>query len=436
MTAIPAGRRVAGWIAALFGLLVLLQRFAVPGLTVVSLLVPAVVAWTVAARLAGVLEVDRTRLCWWLAFAGVSAIGMLVQQQVVDGALISISAWALMVVVWMPFVMRAVDRGAATYLCTLRYVSRIAGALAALAVLMVVLQLLGLPYRDVFATVVPENLQLEGFVISYPITWGSSIYKANAWIGLEPSFVSAQIGVGLLAAVLTRARMWLVVLLILGLIATVAGSGILIVLVGLVVVLLHRSRGVLLRYAPVGAIAVGISLLTPFGANLLDRSTEFRSDNSSASLRALQPYEVLWPRWIADPVGALLGHGPGSSQRIVDSTNVLGLLVPTPAKIFFEYGMLTGLLLAVFMLICYWGGPSRTFGVSLLVSLWVLQPGSTTLTITLPLLVLVTLFSPRWGPPIETLDLRRMNGTVRESGPESRSEPAMPAAWRDPARSL
>ncbi|HEY5879952.1 MAG TPA: hypothetical protein VIU11_13655 [Nakamurella sp.] len=429
MTATAAQRRVAGWIAALFGLLVLLQRFSVPGLTVVSLLVPAVVAWMILARLVGVIEVDRTRLCWWLAFAGISALGMLVQQQLVDEALISYTAWALMVVVWLPFTMRSVDRSTSTYLCLLRYVSWIAAGLAALAVTMVALQLLGVPYRDMFASVVPVNLQLEGFVISYPITWGSSIYKANAWIGLEPSFVSAQIGVGLLAAIFTRARMWLVVLLILGLIATVAGSGIMIVLVGVAVLLAHRSRNILLRYAPVAAVAVGISLLTPFGANLLDRSTEFQADNSSTSLRALQPYEVLWPRWTADPIGALLGYGPGSSQRIVDSTNVLGLLVPTPAKIFFEYGMITGFLLAVFMLICYWGGPSRTFGVSLLVSLWVLQPGATTLTITLPLLVLVTLFSPRWGPPIETLDLGRLT--------PSRPDNAMPAAARrEPAGSL
>jgi hypothetical protein len=429
MTSTAGQRRIAIWVAALFGLLVLLQRFSVPGLTMVSLLVPAVVAWVVLARLAGVIEVDRTRLCWWMAFAGVSALGMLLQQHLVAEALISYTAWALMVVVWLPFTMRSIDRSTATYLCLLRYVSWISAGLAALAVSMVALQLLGMPYRDVFAAVVPETLQLEGFVISYPITWGSAIYKANAWIGLEPSFVSAQIGVGLLAAVFTRARLWLVVLLILGVIATVAGSGIMIVLVGLVVVLLHRSRTILLRYAPVAAVAVGISLFTPFGANLLERSDEFQSDNSSASLRALQPYDVLWPRWIGDPVGALLGYGPGSSQRIVDSTNVLGLLVPTPAKIFFEYGMIAGLLLAVFMLICYWGGPSRSFGVSLLVSLWVLQPGATTLTIMLPLLVLVTLFSPRWGPPIETLDLRRL--TI------SRSDTAMPAAVRrEPAGSL
>jgi hypothetical protein len=55
------------------------------------------------------------------------------------------------------------------------------------------------------------------------------------------------------------------------------------------------------------------------------------------------------------------------------------------------------------MLMCYWGSPSRTFGLALLASLLVLQPGTTTIVIVAPLLVLVTLWSPRTGEPIEKL---------------------------------
>ncbi len=407
MNPTPAQRRVAGWLAGLFGLLVVLQRFSVPGMTNVSILVPVVIVWTVLAGRARVLEVDRTRLCWWSAFAAASGFGMLVQQRLVDHAVISVTAWLLIVVVWLPFTMRAVDRSIPTYLCLLRKVSWISAALAALAVIMVGLQLVGVAYRDYVAQLVPPDLQLEGFVISYPITWGSPIYKANAWIGLEPSFVSAQIGVGLLAAIFVQARLWVVLLQVLGLIATVAGSGIVIVLVGLLVILMYRSRVLLLRYGVVAALAVVASLFTPFGALLLGRSTEFQGDDTSTSLRALQPYGTLFPRWVADPLGMLVGYGPGSSQRVVDATNVLGLLVPTPAKVFFEYGLVAGFVLAAFLFVCYWGGPSRTFAVTLLVSLWALQPGSTTLAITLPLLVLVTAFAPRGGPPLETVDLSR-----------------------------
>jgi hypothetical protein len=46
------------------------------------------------------------------------------------------------------------------------------------------------------------------------------------------------------------------------------------------------------------------------------------------------------------------------------------------------------------------------FSVSLLVSLWVLQPGTTTMVIVAPLLIFVTLWSPRVEAPIEGPVLR------------------------------
>lgn len=215
--------------------------------------------------------------------------------------------------------------------------------------------------------------------------------------------VSAQIGLGLLAALFVRARMSFVVVLLLGLVLTVSGSGIVLVVVGVLVMLLHRSRLLLVRYALWASMIVAASTLTPFGKLLLDRATEFQSSGSSASLRALEPYDLLYPTWIDHFSGVLLGYGPGSSQRVVNGTNVSGLLVPSPAKIFFEYGLIAGLILAVFILGCYWGSPSRAFGFSLLCSLWILQPGTTTVVIVAPLLVFVTLWSPRTGPPIESL---------------------------------
>lgn len=396
-------RRSARWVAGLFLLIVLLQRFSVPGLPEVALLIPVIILWVVLALIRQVVVLDQSRLTWWLAAAFLTSAAMLIQDRWVPGAEISITAWGLIFAVWLPFTVRLAHRGAAGYLAMLRYVSAIAATLAAGAVVMVGTQLLGVPYRDWFAERVPEFLQLGGFVLSYPIVYGSEIFKANAWIGLEPSMVSVQIGLGLLAAIFVRARIVVVVLLLLGLIATVSGSGIVMVAVGLTVMLFHRCRALLLRYAGLALITVVASTFTPFGQLLLNRSTEFQSSGSSASLRALEPYSVLYPRWIGELSGVIFGYGPGSSQRVVNETNILGLLVPTPAKIFFEYGLIAGLILAAFMLMCYWGSPSRTFGISLLVSLIVLQPGTTTVVIVAPLLVLVTLWSPRTGQPIENL---------------------------------
>ena len=396
----PEELRTARWVACLFLLVVLTQRFGLPNQPV-PLLLPVIGVWAVAAAAKGVVVVDRARLAFWLTGASVGALVMLVQATVVPGAQISITAWGLIVAVWLPFVVRLVHRSSAAFRAMLRYTTRIGLVLASIAVVMLVSQFVGLPYRDWLAEVVPAPLLLTDFVITYPITYGSAIYKANAWIGVEPSMVSVQLGLSLLAAILVRERAWKVLVLLVGLAATLSGSGIVIAGIGLVVMLGFRSRTLVVRYVPVAVGAVVAILLTPVGQLLLGRSTEFQSDNSSTSLRALQPYQLLYPLWREHLSGVLLGYGPGSSQRLVEASGVTGLLVPSPVKLFFEYGLLAGGVLAAMMLACYWGGPSRVFAVSLLVSLWVLQPGTTTMVIVAPLLIFVSLWSPRTESPIE-----------------------------------
>lgn len=390
----------ARWAAGLFVIIVLFQRFALPGVPV-AILVVLVPLWCGVGAARGLLVIDSTRLRWWCAAAGVTALAMPMQSLLVPGASISITAWGLFVAVWLPFTLKLVERSTEAYRLMLTYVTAVAAGLAALCVLMIAWQATGHAYADWFGRVVPLPLRLTGFVITYPISFGSTLYKANAWIGVEPSMVSAQLGLGLLAALYTRSRAVVVLLLVAGLIATLSGSGIAIALVGVVVMLSYRSRGLAARYMPVVLAAVAAAALTPFGSLLFGRSTEFGTSNSSASLRALQPYALLFPDWREHLTGVLFGYGPGSSQRLVTDSNVVGLLVPSPAKVFFEYGLLPGGVLAAFMLLCYWGGTSRAFALSLLVSLWFLQPGTTTSVIVAPLLVFVTLWSPRSGQLLE-----------------------------------
>lgn len=420
-------RRAARWVTVLLALIVLLQRVSTPGVQDLSILVPLVVGWCAVALARGVVVLDRTRLAWWLAAAGVTAIGMLVQNAVVAEARISITAWGLFMTVWLPFVTRLSAGSVRAYDHFLHRATNVLTALAGLTIVMVGSQLLGLPYRDWVGGLLPESLQQQGFVITYPIFYGSPIYRGNGWIGLEPSMISAQLGLGVLAALLAGARVWKMVVLLVGLVCTVSGSGVAIVVVGLVVVAMTPARRRLLPYAPLGAITVVAMTFTPFGRELLERSNELQTSGSSASLRALEPYEVLWPAWTQHLSGMLLGFGPGSSQRLVADTNRLGLLVPSPAKVFFEYGLIGGLVLASLLFICYWGGPSRAFGLGLLVSLWAFQPGTTTMVIVAPLLLFVTLWSPRSGAPLE-------DRLGRHRGDDLLDEPAVAAPGRDVGR--
>lgn len=388
------------WCTWLIVLMIVTQRLAVPGVAV-PLLLPIAMAWTALALRAGILELDIRRLMLWCTAAAATALTMLLQTQFHSGPIISFTSWALILVVWLPAVCRFVDRRASTYRQVLRRTAQVCGVLAAACVLMISIQLLGVPYRDVVADVVPAPFLQQFFTTTSPVEFGSSIYRANAWIGLEAASVSFQLGVGLLAAILVKTSRWLIALLVVGLFATVAGSGYLIVLVGLLAILAFPARRLLVRYLVPLAGVGGILAVTPFGQILLARAGG-ASDDRSASLRAVTPYIDLWPSWSTDLVTALLGGGAGSSQRLVD-LGVYTALVPVPAKIFYDYGLLAGGVLAFFLIFCYLDSLSATLSLAFFASLWTVQPGSNTAIFVVPVLLLVTFWAPRAEPRIEEL---------------------------------
>lgn len=372
----------------------LLQRLAVPGLPVPLLLplVLGVAAWALAR---GLITFDRTRLFAWLLAAGTTALVIPVQSFVLQREFVSVGSWALFMAIWTPFTLRVVDRRLRTYVATLRVVVATNAWLAGACIVMMASQYAGLPYRDWLADVVPTPFLLDGFVITYPIAYESPIYRANAWIGLEPSMVSLQMGVGLVAALLIGSRATTVLVLTGGLVAATSGSGFAVLAVALVVLLATGARRQLRRFMVPAAVVVVVGLSTPMGQSIAARLTEGGEEQSSTSLRAILPYEYLWPTWSQDFLGVLVGFGPGSSQASVEESGILGLITPTPVKVFFEYGLLPGSVLAAMMVVCYVGGPSRTIAVSLFVSLWTLQPGTTTVLVLVPVLLLVSWWAPR-----------------------------------------
>jgi hypothetical protein len=389
----------ARWVGALFLCCVLLQRFAATD--GISILVPIVLAWVVAAVYFGVAELDPTRLVLCATAIVFTGLGMLAETAWVSNVSISVNSWALVIATYLPFVVRLVDRSRETYVLTLGYVVRIGLGLAALCIVMMGSMLVGLRYTDVLANSVPSGLLLHNYSITYPIAWQSPIYKANGWIGLEPAVVSLQLGLALVAAVLLDRKLRTVLVLAIAMICTVAGSGILFFLVAFGVMLVLPRRNALRRCGPLLGLVVVMLLATPFGQLFLGRITEYDSPTASTSLRFGTAYVQLWGPWTVDGITPLLGLGPGSSQRIVDGSGILGLLTPTPAKIIVEYGIIAGLVLAVFLISCYFGTPSRTLAISLFVSLWTVQASLSSTVLVSNVLILITLWSPRPGRPID-----------------------------------
>lgn len=394
------------WVIALFAAFVVLQRFSVPGMTNVSLLLPLLYGWSALALYRGVVEFDAARLALWLLAAGSTAVVTPLQMAFDRAPMVSVTSWALLMVQFLPATLRLVDRDPATYRAAMAGIARICTWLASLSVAFMASQFVA-PYEDLLAEYVPSSMLLAGFNTSYPLTYGATLYKSNAWICLEASFLSYIMAVGLLSAVHTRARLWRILWLLLGLFTSASGSGFAILAVALLVMLMRRDRKGLKRLGLPILVVVAGALCTPFGWSVLSRVGEIGNSRSSGSVRTFAPYTAMWPTWRSDGWSTLLGRGAGASQRLVTDTGIPGLLNPTLMKVFFDYGVLAGFLLFVLIWALYLKSPSVVMAVSVGVSMWTLQ------TANVPFVVCVYCVITLWSPVTERLS----NGKWRTLSP-------------------
>ncbi len=401
------------WICALFVLNFAVQRISLPGLSI-PLTAPLTVLWLGLAWKLGILAIEPRRLTLWLLGAGASAL--VVAPQLLWGSrpYVSVNSWAFWMVIWFPTVFMMAERTRATYERMLRAVTNVGVALGLVSMAFIAVQLAGLPYRDYLAEVLPPRLLVQNFNTSYPLFYGNPLYKSNGWLALEPSFMSFTLGLTILAGLLCGARLWKVAVMGLGLVATVAGSGFAIVIVGVLVMAVTRQRVLLAKYVFPGIVGAVLVAQTTIGAAILGRVDEAGQSRSSTSLRTLEPYLYLWPRWVEDWTRVIFGGGAGSSRFVAEGSGIRGLLAPTIGKIFYEYGLIVGVILFAVVLTCYVRTPEPAIAIAVAVSMCVVQPPAQ------PLLVPAFLLATLWAP---TYRGNRLIGT----GPEGPPRP--PPSW-------
>jgi hypothetical protein len=381
----------ATWVTVLFALTFLLQRISLPGISI-PVTVPIAILWVGLGFLRGLVTIDPRRLLIWCLAAAVSGAMVLPQLMLVASPFVSFNSWTFWIVIWLPLVVRLRDRSRLQYVRTLRSVARVGLGLAVLSVVFMVSQLFGVRYYDWVADVMPDNLLVHDYAISYPISYGSPIYKSNGWVTLEPSFLSFMIGVCLVCALVTRMSVVKVLVLVAGLLSTVAGSGMAVVTGYVVCLFLVGRIGNLRRYAVPALLLIGSFTTTVFGQAVSERVLEFGQARSSTSLRTIEPYVELLPYWVSDPVCVVIGHGAGSSAEIVRGMAITGLLVPSTAKVVFDYGLVGGTGLIILMIFTYVRSPEPLFALSMAASMFVLQ------TAAQPLVICSIMLFAFWSP--------------------------------------
>jgi hypothetical protein len=269
--------------------------------------------------------------------------------------------------------------------------------LAWLAVAQIVLQLVGWKYTDILGTIVPHGLLLHNFNTSYPVDYGASLYKANGFFCLEPSYCSQYLALGLVAHIVRGASWRRVLLYILAILATVSGTGLLLLAGAMIVVSIRRgpqfAMSVLLL---VGIIALVISL-TPAATPFQKRLTETSSSQSSGSLRFVQPYSRMWNGLGKDPLSVAFGQGSGFADR--DATTFfegtgLPLNYAMFPKIILEYGVVGSVFFLAFLASAFTrGSPSFELSGATLVFVTILSGSLLSPTVMYTPLVLIVWFA-------------------------------------------
>jgi len=216
---------------------------------------------------------------------------------------------------------------------------------------------LGAHWAFPIENLMPQALVVERFNMQIPLEWGSSTYKANGLVMLEPSFFSQLLAVAIVAELLRPLRWWRLALMILALVLSYSGTGLLVLALCLPLLMLGRLRAEIVFAAVLGAV-----VLAAFSDNLqleriASRATEFTSSGSSGFERFVGGYhffsQFLWD----DPLRALLGFGPGSFSDFKPMAR-LPVSEMSLTKMVFEYGLLGGSAYFGFLMVCIWRSPA------------------------------------------------------------------------------
>ncbi len=199
----------------------------------------------------------------------------------------------------------------------------------------------------------PDALLVDGYMNLNVLHYGSSTHKANGVFLLEASFFSQLLAMAVLAELLTHNRLHRLATYGIGMMVAYSGTGILILLATLPVLVITRRRGdmVLLGLA---ALLVAALLYEPLNLDLfVERASEFGSTRSSGFERFVGAAyffdQFLW----TDPWRALFGVGAGMMKAFEARAN-LPVHESALTKIVFEYGLVGAVLNIGFLLFCLW----------------------------------------------------------------------------------
>lgn len=351
-----------------------LQRFALPlGADGISLTLPIGLLCVSVLVLSGGLVHDTTRVILFAAAA--AACGLATWLVTMQSGEASVNSYLLLVVVYLPWLFRVPDAkgraSGASWLSGLFVKIMVVFALVSIA--QMASQVAGIwRYQDPLEQV-PKRLLLADYNTTIPIEYLSPIMKSQGFLFLEPSFLSQCLAVAILVGVMRRVALWQLVVCGLAMVCTYSGTGMVLLVAGLIVILVRSPRQIRPSMIALAALGVVALLLSPFAAPLLARSSEVSDSTSSLSLRFVEPYLQVAQGLAASPDRYLIGAGSGTAERLLENDREgsgMAVVYTVAPKLLFEYGMVAGSSFLMFFLVALLRrGPFRVIPGSVVVML-------------------------------------------------------------------
>jgi hypothetical protein len=334
------GRGVRWGLVALILSFTVFQRF---GLTIGpisvngSLLVMyalLAIAWT-----SGVLALSVGRLVFLLVLITAAGASTAVNMTFGESAEMSLPSLLMMIVTHLP--LAAMFRPGPNLTIDLRWLqgvfANVAYACAIVGIVQFTAQfVIKAPWLFDVSVYIPPLLQSTGgYNVVIPV---NDLFKSNGFFFKEPSLFSLLLAFGLLLEIATFKRWRRIGVMVVALLLTYSGTGLLILAFGLLFPLRVSTfvrLGAIVLVGTIAAAALWGVLNLGF---TLNRLQEFSTPTASAYIRYVAPVRLIGDFITTEPWSFWLGFGPGSITR-VGANPFYEFHHPTWAKALFEYGM-------------------------------------------------------------------------------------------------
>ena len=256
--------------------------------------------------------------------------------------------------------------------------------------------------------IIPESFQFTGYVYLQPIRYGSNLMKPNGVFFLEVSYVSQWTAVAFALELVYFRRLYRLLFYAVILVASFAGTGLLLLAISAPVLLTRMSWKSLLGVVAVVALGVLFAIQINWYEQVNHRFTEYRQTRSSANHRFIEPFDVLVDVLHRENT-MFTGEGPGNIPK--GEARIWW----ASTKLTYEYGILPAIsFMAFFGYMLFYKAPSQRVA-----------------------MVLFVLFNLMGGfnIPVYPLLIFLIGGLFRVSHGKSSSEPSGKAERRKGSRS-